>query len=108
MQCQVSQDVLPPGGQFFFIAGAAAKPELTPQANGNKTLIYRSDPPEWRTDASVAYFKDKFYYLGGDTNRADSLMDGGVKRYIDYQTMNGNGLKSERFQKDEIHSELHR
>ena len=23
------------------------------------------DPPEWREDASVAYFKDKLYYLGG-------------------------------------------
>ena len=23
------------------------------------------DPPEWRIDASVAYFKDKLYYLGG-------------------------------------------
>ena len=23
------------------------------------------DPPEWRDDASVAYFKDKLYYLGG-------------------------------------------
>ena len=35
------------------------------------------DPPEWRSDASVAYFKDKLYYLGGkdsvwkDTNRVD-------------------------------------
>ena len=24
------------------------------------------DPPEWRIGASVAYFKDKLYYLGGD------------------------------------------
>ena len=23
------------------------------------------DPPKWRIDASVAYFKDKLYYLGG-------------------------------------------
>ena len=23
------------------------------------------DPPEWRYEASVAYFKDKLYYLGG-------------------------------------------
>ena len=23
------------------------------------------DPPEWRKSASVAYFKDKLYYLGG-------------------------------------------
>ena len=23
------------------------------------------DPPEWRINASVAYFKDKLYYLGG-------------------------------------------
>ena len=40
-----------------------------------------SDPPEWRKFASVAYFKDKLYYLGGkdgkdpktwkDTNRVD-------------------------------------
>ena len=36
------------------------------------------DPPEWRMFASVAYFKDKLYYLGGgdpktykDTNRVD-------------------------------------
>ena len=36
------------------------------------------DPPEWRMFASVTYFKDKLYYLGGldpiterDTNRAD-------------------------------------
>ena len=36
------------------------------------------DPPEWRAFASVAYFKDKLYYLGGtdpktwkDTNRVD-------------------------------------
>ena len=24
------------------------------------------DPPEWRKFASVAYFKDKLYYLGGE------------------------------------------
>ena len=36
------------------------------------------DPPEWRICASVAYFKDKLYYLGGlkpgthqHTNRVD-------------------------------------
>ncbi len=36
------------------------------------------DPPEWRYQASVAYFKDKLYYFGGedpkareDTNRVD-------------------------------------
>ena len=36
------------------------------------------DPPEWREYASVAYFKDKLYYLGGwdpevkkYTNRVD-------------------------------------
>ena len=36
------------------------------------------DPLEWRSGASVAYFKDKLYYLGGkdpetkeDTNRVD-------------------------------------
>ena len=36
------------------------------------------DPPEWRIGASVAYFKDKLYYLGGIdfkirnyTNRVD-------------------------------------
>ena len=36
------------------------------------------------------------------------LMAMKVERYIDYQTMNGNGLKSERFQKDEVISESHR
>ena len=36
------------------------------------------DPPEWREFGSVAYFKDKLYYLGGKdsklnkyTNRVD-------------------------------------
>ena len=36
------------------------------------------NPPEWRKYASVAYFKDKLHYLGGedpnarkDTNRVD-------------------------------------
>ena len=36
------------------------------------------DPPEWRQQASVAYFKNKLYYLGGwepettiKTNRVD-------------------------------------
>ena len=36
------------------------------------------DPPEWSNGASVAYFKDKLYYLGGEdpksnenTNRID-------------------------------------
>ena len=36
------------------------------------------NPPEWRYEASVAYFKDKLYYLGGydpkteeETNRVD-------------------------------------
>ncbi|PAV64877.1 hypothetical protein WR25_07439 [Diploscapter pachys] len=112
---------------FFFlvasllIAGAAAKPELTPQANGNTTPFYRPNLSEWRLHASVAYFKDKLYYLGGGTNRVDMedgkqdllflfqlkrlkqqhamefytlLMEEIAERYIDYQTMNGNGLKN--------------
>ena len=29
------------------------------------------DPPKWREYASVVYFKDKLYYLGGGTNRVD-------------------------------------
>ena len=30
------------------------------------------DPPEWREDASVTYFKDKLYYLGGwNPNKAE-------------------------------------
>ncbi|PAV81509.1 hypothetical protein WR25_05935 [Diploscapter pachys] len=82
-----------------------------------KTLLYRPDPLEWRECAYVAYFKDKLYYLGGwdpkkkeDTNRVDLLMigNGKAEKYIDYQTMNGNGLKLERFQKDDFISELHR
>ena len=28
-------------------------------------------PSEWRIGASVAYFKDKAYYLGGYKNRVD-------------------------------------
>ena len=31
-----------------------------------------------------------------------------VERYIDYQMMNGNGKRSESFQKDEVISESHR
>ena len=45
--------------------------------NDSKNLT-GPDPPEWFEDASVAYFKDKLYYLGGkdpetrkDTNRVD-------------------------------------
>ncbi|PAV79238.1 hypothetical protein WR25_05963 [Diploscapter pachys] len=80
-----------------------------------KTLFYRPDPPEWRKYASMAYFKDKWHYLGGydpetgkETTRVDLLTVVEVERYIDYQTMNGNGLKSESFQKYEVHLELHR
>ncbi|PAV86413.1 hypothetical protein WR25_19134 [Diploscapter pachys] len=73
------------------------------------------DPPEWRSDASVGYSEGKLYYLGGwdpktekNTNRIDLLMDGEVKRYIDYPMTNGNRLKSESFQKNGVLSELHR
>ncbi|PAV56378.1 hypothetical protein WR25_15488 [Diploscapter pachys] len=80
-----------------------------PTALEREILFYRPDPPEWRDDASVAYFKDKLYYLGGgSTNRVNLLMVVKVKRYIDYQTMNGNGLTLERFQNNEIILELHR
>ncbi|PAV90707.1 hypothetical protein WR25_05492 [Diploscapter pachys] len=73
------------------------------------------DPPEWRRGASVAYFKEKLYYLGGEDpyttgrekNRVDLLMVVKVEQYIDYQMMNGNGLKLERFQEYEIYSESH-
>ncbi|PAV90339.1 hypothetical protein WR25_25167 [Diploscapter pachys] len=85
-----------------------------PKKYENPILFYGPDPPEWREYAPVAYFKNKLYYLGGldseteKTNRVDLLMDGIIRRYIDYQTMNGNGLKSAKFQKNEIISELHR
>ncbi|PAV70732.1 hypothetical protein WR25_05365 [Diploscapter pachys] len=85
-----------------------------PMALERRILFYRPDPLEWRDGASVAYFKGKLYYLGGwdsktrrYTNRVDLLMDGIVIRYFYYQTMNGNGLKLERFQKNEFVSELH-
>ena len=29
------------------------------------------NPPEWRSGASVAYFKDKLYYLGGYNGRVN-------------------------------------
>ena len=45
------------------------------------------DPPEWRFDISVAYFKDKLYYLGGKdfetcqkTNRVDVRRSNGSPR----------------------------
>ena len=28
------------------------------------------DPPEWRDFASIAYFKNKLYYLGGEDPKA--------------------------------------
>ena len=44
----------------------------------NSKNVTDPNPPEWRKLASVAYFKDKLYYLGGvdsktgeDTNRVD-------------------------------------
>ncbi|PAV60444.1 hypothetical protein WR25_10581 [Diploscapter pachys] len=77
-------------------------------------LFYCPDPPEWRQWASVAYSKDKLYHLGGEipnseeyTNRVDLLMVVKVEIYIDYQMTNEKGLKLERFQKDDIISELH-
>ena len=30
------------------------------------------DPPEWRNGASVTYFKDKLYYLGGKDPKTSS------------------------------------
>ncbi|PAV84362.1 hypothetical protein WR25_20817 [Diploscapter pachys] len=72
-----------------------------PIAFERKHLFYRPDPPEWRRWASVAYFKDKLYYLGGQdpkseehTNRVDM--------------MNENGLTLERFQNNDIPSGSHR
>ena len=38
------------------------------------------NPPEWRAYASVAYFKDKLYYLGGgdpEKNQNTNLVDVG-------------------------------
>ena len=33
------------------------------------------DPPEWRQYASVAYFKDKLYYLGGKDPKTSKYTD---------------------------------
>ncbi|PAV74933.1 hypothetical protein WR25_14159 [Diploscapter pachys] len=101
--------------------------ELTPNINNSQidennssndpleVLFYCPVPSEWRMDASVAYFKDKLYYLGGldpekekKTNCVDLLMVVEIEKYIDYQTMGENGWKVERFQKNEFISELHR
>ncbi|PAV78293.1 hypothetical protein WR25_06735 [Diploscapter pachys] len=46
--------------------------------NWHKILFYGPDPPEWREDASVAYFKEKVYYLGGkdpETEKATDRVD---------------------------------
>ncbi|PAV70554.1 hypothetical protein WR25_10654 [Diploscapter pachys] len=86
-----------------------------PKALERKILFYSPNPPEWRDHASVTYFKNKLYYLGGEdpktwnnTNRVDLSIDGEVERYTVYQKMNENGLKLERSQKNEVHPELHR
>ena len=31
------------------------------------------DPPQWREGASVAYFKDKLYYLGGKDPKTEKM-----------------------------------
>ena len=33
------------------------------------------DPPEWRKHVSVAYFKDKLYYLGGKDPKTKEYMN---------------------------------
>ena len=33
------------------------------------------DPPEWRKGASVAYFKDELYYLGGRNRERETITD---------------------------------
>ncbi|PAV87207.1 hypothetical protein WR25_24172 [Diploscapter pachys] len=53
------------------------------------------DTPEWRESASMAYFKGKLYYLGGKDPET-----GGKSNHVN--KMNENGLKSERFQKNEV------
>ncbi|PAV90944.1 hypothetical protein WR25_12927 [Diploscapter pachys] len=43
-----------------------------------KVLLYCPDPPGWREDASVGYFKNKLYYLGGydpETREATNRID---------------------------------
>ena len=44
-------------------------------------------PPEWRDGASVAYFKDKLYYLGGK-NGNDFILQKKTKR-VDVRRWNG-------------------
>ena len=45
----------------------------------NKSMIDRfkdftgPDPPEWRILASVVYFKDKLYYLGGKDPESEEI-----------------------------------
>ena len=43
------------------------------------------DPPEWRFAASVAYFKDKLYYLGGTES-----IDYGYTSCVDVRRSNEN------------------
>ena len=38
------------------------------------------DPPEWRNDAFVAYFKGKLYYLGGNDPKIDKANRVDVRR----------------------------
>ena len=33
------------------------------------------DPPEWRGWASVAYFKNKLYHLGGEITKSEEYTD---------------------------------
>ncbi|PAV65122.1 hypothetical protein WR25_22299 [Diploscapter pachys] len=69
------------------------------------------DPPQWRSDASVAYFKHKLYYLGGyddkirnNTNRVDKpLMDSSKPRALHKSALAGrqlSQLRSESLQQE--------
>ncbi|PAV91094.1 hypothetical protein WR25_02797 [Diploscapter pachys] len=56
----------------------------------------------------IAKFHNWYEPDGVATSQNKLLMVMEVERYIDYQTMNGNGLKSERLQENEITLELRR
>ncbi|PAV57168.1 hypothetical protein WR25_14063 [Diploscapter pachys] len=58
-----------------------------PTALDRRILFYRPDPPEWREWASVAYFKDKLYYLGGldfKTDERTKRVDEAVYLHTDH------------------------
>ena len=58
--------------------GQISRGLINKSMNGRSKNFAGPDPPEWRDVASVVYFKDKLYYLGGyyfETKKVTNRVD---------------------------------